>query len=37
VAADRVSTEIAQILDGGVAAKHPKRTPGKHLPMIMAA
>ena len=27
VAADRVSAEIAKMLDGGTAAKHPKRPP----------
>jgi integrase len=37
VAADRVSAEIAQLLDGGAAAKHAKKISKKHLATAMAA
>ena len=37
VAADRVSGQIAQMLDGGAAVKHPKNTPNKHLATATAA
>ena len=37
VAADHVSAEIGQMLDGGVAVKHPKKAPKKHLATAMAA
>ncbi|MGO8847419.1 MAG: hypothetical protein ACLQFI_19205, partial [Methylocella sp.] len=36
VAADRVSSEIAKMLDGGMAAKHPKRTPREYLATAIA-
>jgi integrase len=36
VAADRVSAEIAKMLDGGMAAKHPKRTPRVYLATAIA-
>ena len=37
VAADRVSAEIAQLLDGGAAAKHAKKMSKKNLATAMAA